>query len=132
MVDAREDVEQRPLGRRREADAVGDDGRHAERGGERDERGGVGFFIAAEMALQLEIDVAAAEDADEAIEQPAHAVAPPVERGAPREHDEPARAAVELLERQRALALRRAQLHPRDQPAEISVARPGFRRGRGG
>ena len=68
----------------------------------------------------------AAEDADEAIEQAADAVPPAVERRAAGERDEPGGAAVELLERQRAFAFRRAQLHARDQPAEIPVALRAF------
>ena len=65
-----------------------------------------------------------------AIEQAADAVPPAVERRAAGERDEAARAAVQLLERERALAFRRAQLHARDQPAEIPVALGGFARGR--
>ena len=103
-------------------DAVGSDGGHAERRRERHERGGVGFFVAPEVSLQLEIDAAAAEDADQAIEQAADAVAPAVERRAAGERDESARAAVEIIERQRAFALRRTQLHARDQAAEIPVS----------
>ena len=105
MVDAGEDVEQRPLGRRREADAVGRDRRHAERRRQADERLVVALFVAAEMPLQLDVDAIAAEDADEAIEQAADAVAPAVERGAAGERDEAGRAAVELLERRARLRL---------------------------
>ena len=82
----------------------------------------VALLVAAEMPLQLDVDAVAAEDADQAIEQAADAVAPAVERRAAGERDEPAGAAVELLERQRAFAFRRAQLHARDQPAEVPVA----------
>ena len=64
--------------------------RHAERRRQVDERVVVGFFVAAEMPLQLDVDAIAAEDADEAIEQAADAVAPAVERGAADERDEAA------------------------------------------
>ena len=40
VVDARQHVEERPLGRRREPDAAGGDDRHPERRGHRDERAG--------------------------------------------------------------------------------------------
>ena len=100
-----EHVEERPRRRRREADAVGGDGGHAKRRRQRHERGGVGFFVAPEVPLQLDVDAVAAEDADQAIEQAADAVAPAVERRAAGERDEPARAAVEVVERQRAFAL---------------------------
>ena len=78
------------------------------------------------MPLQLDVDAVAAEDADQAIEQAADAVPPAVERGAAGQRDQPGGAAVQLLERQRALAFRRAQLHARDQPAEIPVAFRAF------
>ena len=73
------------------------------------------------MPLQLDVDAVAAEDADEAIEQAADAVPPAVERRAAGQRDEPGGAAVQLLERQRAFAFRRAQLHARDEPAEVPV-----------
>ena len=121
MVDAGEDVEQRPLGVGGEAHAVGGDRRHAERAGEARERVVVARLVAAQMALQLHVHVAAAEDADQAIEQPADAVAAAVERRAAGERDQTRRAAVELVERQRAFAFRRAQLHARHEAAEIAV-----------
>ena len=126
MVDAREDVEQRPLGRRGEADAVGGDRRHAERRRQRDERVVVALLVAPKMPLQLDVHAVAAEDADEAIEQAADTVPPAVERRAAGQRDEAGRAAVELLERQRPLAFRRAQLHARDEPAEVPVALLAF------
>ena len=86
----------------------------------------VALLVAAEMPLQLDVHAVAAEDADQAIEQAADAVPPAVERGAAGERDQPGRAAVELLERQRALAFGRAQLHPRDQATEIPVALGAF------
>ena len=88
MVNAREDVEERPLGRRREPDAAGGDDRHVKRRRELDERPVVGFLVAAQMPLQLDVHVVAAEHADEAIEQAADAVAAAVERRAADERDE--------------------------------------------
>ena len=90
MVNAREHVEERPLGRRREPDAVGRDDRHVEGRGQIDERLVVGFFVAAEVTLQLDVHAVAAEQADEAIEQAADAVAAAVERRAADERDEAA------------------------------------------
>jgi hypothetical protein len=82
MVDAREHVEQRPFGRRGEADAVGGNGRHAKRGGQRHERRVMVRLVAAKMTLQLDVHPVAAEDADEPIEQAGDAVPPIVERRA--------------------------------------------------
>ena len=78
------------------------------------------------MALQLDVQVPAAEHADEAIDEAADAVPATGERGAAGERDEPADMAVQIVERERAFALRRAHLHARDQPAEIAVALLGF------
>jgi hypothetical protein len=78
------------------------------------------------VPLQLDIDAAAAEDADEAIEEAADAVPPRVEHRAPGERDQTGGAAVELVERQRPLAFGRAQLHARDQLAEVPVAFGAF------
>ena len=89
MVDAGEDVEQRPRRRRVEADAVGRQRRHAERRRQADERLVVALLVAAKVPLQLDVDAAAAEDADQPIEQAADAVAAAVERGAPGERDQP-------------------------------------------
>ena len=103
VVNAGEDVEKRPRGRRREADAVGRERRHAEGRRQADERLGVALLVATEMALQLDVHAVAAEHADEAIEQAADAVPPAVERRAAGQRDEPGGAAVELVERQRAI-----------------------------
>ncbi len=126
MVDAGEDVEQRPLRQRREPDAVGRDDRHVERRREIDERLVVRLFVAAEVPLQLDVHAVAAEQADETIEQAADAVAAAVERRAAGERDEAAGAAVQILERERAFAFGRAQLHAGDQPAEVSIALLAF------
>ena len=86
----------------------------------------VGLFVAQEMALNLDIDIAAPEHADERIDQPADAVFLETEQVAPRERDEPACLAVELVERQRALAFRRPHFHARHEAAEISISLGGF------
>jgi hypothetical protein len=75
-----------------------------------------------EVALQLDEHVGAAENADEAVEQPADAVLARVEQRAAAERDEPLGAAVELLERERPLPFRGAHLHARHQPAQVLVA----------
>ncbi len=126
MVEAGEDVEERPLGRRREADAVGRDRRHAEGRRQADERVGVARFVPPKVTLQLDVHAAAAEDADETIEQAADAVPPAVERGAAGERHQAGRAAVELVEPQRAFAFRRAHLHARDQLTKVAIALRAF------
>ena len=78
------------------------------------------------MPLQLDVDAAAAEQADQPIEQAADAVPRPSSAARPASATRPRGAAVELVERQRALAFRRAQLHARDQPAEIAIALGAF------
>ncbi len=115
-------VEQRPLFRRGKADAAGRDERHAKRLGETDQRVVVVFLIALQVPLQLDAGIAAAEDADDAIEQAADAEALGAQQRAAGHGDEAGGEAVELVERERALAFRRAQLHPREQAAEIAPA----------
>ena len=44
---------------------------------QRDERVVVGFLVTLQMALQLDVEPIAAEQADQAVEQPADAVPPP-------------------------------------------------------
>ena len=73
LADRGQHVEQRPLLRRGEADAAGGDERHAKRLGEADQRVVVVFLIALQVPLQLDEGVAAAEHADDAIEQAADA-----------------------------------------------------------
>ena len=122
VVNAREDVEQRTPIRRREADAAGRQDRHAKRRRQFDERLVVRVFAAPAVALQLDEQVPAAEQADQAIDQAADAVPISAERGAAGQRDEPADMAVQILERQRAFAFWRAHLHARDQPAEVAIA----------
>ena len=86
----------------------------------------VGFFVAQQMALQLDIHVAAPEHTDERIDQSADAVSLKPQQLAPGQRDEPAGLPVEIVERQRALAFRRAHLHARDETAQIAVALGGF------
>ena len=74
------------------------------------------------MALNLDVDVVAAEHADERIDQSADAVFLKAQQLAPRERDEAARLAVELVERERPLSFRRAHFHARDQAAQILIA----------
>ena len=126
MANAGHDIEQRPLRGRREPDAVGRDDRHVERRREIDERLVVRFFVAAEVPLQLDVHAVAAEQADETIHQAADAAAAAVEGRAAGERDEAAGAAVQILERERAFAFRRAHLHAGDQPAEVPIALLGF------
>ena len=122
VADAGEDVVERAIGRLGEADAVGGDDRHVERGGEIAQRVVVRLLVAQQVALQLEIGVGAPEDADEPIDQPADAEPRAAQHRAAAERDEPAGVAVDLVERQRPFPFRRPQLHHRQQPAEIAVA----------
>ena len=94
--------------------------------GDIDQHPVVGLFVAQEMALNLDIHIAAPEHADERIDQPADAVFLKPEQLAPRERDEAACLAVELVERQRALAFRRAHFHARDEAAEVPISLGGF------
>ena len=82
----------------------------------------VRFLVAQQVPLQLDADVAAAERPDQPIDQAADAESRTVDGGAAGQRDQAADVAVEIVERQRALAFRRRQLHPRQQPAEIAVA----------
>ena len=82
----------------------------------------VALLVAASVALDLDERPIAAEHADQAIEQPANAEAPRVERRTAGERHEPGRLSVQILERQRPFALGRAQLHPRNQAAEVPIA----------
>ena len=90
VVNAGEHVVQRPLGRIGEAHAIGRDNRHMKGARDIDQHPVVGLFVAQEMALNLDIYIAAPEHADERIDQPADAVFLEAEQVAPRERDEPA------------------------------------------
>ena len=78
------------------------------------------------VTLKLDVHAAAAKDADETIEQTADAVPAAVERGPADHRHQAGGAAIELLERERALAFRRVELHLRDQAAEIPIAVRAF------
>ena len=103
VAHARQHVEQRTVGRLGESHTVGGNDRDAKRLRQRIKRGVVGFLISQQMALQLDEHVAAAEQADQPIEQAADAVSLAVEERTAAERDEPGGAAVELLEHERAL-----------------------------
>ena len=75
MADAGEDVVERPVGRLGEPYAVGRDQRQVKGRREIAQRVVVGFFVAQQVALQLDADVAGPEDADDPIDEPADAVA---------------------------------------------------------
>jgi hypothetical protein len=74
------------------------------------------------VALQLDVGVVAAEYADDAIEQAADAEPFGGKQRTAGHRDQPGSEAVELLDRQRTLAFRRAQLHPRQQAAQVAPA----------
>jgi len=80
------------------------------------------FLIAVQMPLELDISVGAAKGADNAIEQAANTVALGAQQRAPRHGNQSGGEAVEFVEGQRALALRRAQLHARQQATQVAPA----------
>jgi hypothetical protein len=108
MVNAGEHVEERTRRRRREPHAVGGYRRHAESRGHRHEGGIGGLLVAPIVTLQLDEHVVAPEHSHHTIEQAADTVPPAVERRAPDDRHEPARGPVQFVDRQRALAFRRA------------------------
>ena len=75
-----------------------------------------------EMPLQFDVHVAAAEQADETIEEAADAIPLCLQRRPAGERDEAVRRAFQFVERQRAFAFRRAHLHARDEATEVAVA----------
>ena len=121
VAQAREHVEQRTLGLGREPHTAGGQKRHAIGRGERHERLVVRLLVPQPMPLELHEGPRPPEQPDDAIEQAAHAVVRRVQRRAADERDEPLRAAFEILERERTLALGRAHLHPRDEPAQVAI-----------
>ncbi len=84
VTDAREHVVERPIGDIGKAHAVAGDDRQVKRRREIAQRVVVGFFVAQQMALQLDADVRRAERPDQAIDQPADAIARPVDDRAAR------------------------------------------------
>ena len=122
VTDAGEHVVERPIGDIGKAHAVAGDDRQVKGRREIAQRVIVGLFIAQQMALQLDADIRRAEGPDQTIDQAADAVARPVDDRAAGQRDEPADRAVELVERERALALGRRQLHARHEPAQILIA----------
>ena len=140
MAHARQHVEQRSIRRLRKADAVGGNHRNAICPRQRVERDVGCLLVAKQMTLQLDIDVVPPEQAHQTIEQAADAMVAGIEQRTPAERHQPGGRAVQLLERQRTLALStprvalvrtngpaiRTHLHARDQPAQIPVAFLGF------
>ena len=125
VTDAGEDVVQRPIDRLRKANAVGGDDRQMERRREIDEGMIVGLFVPEQVTLQLDRDPAGAEHSHESIDEAADAKAAAVDRCPPDERHQPAHVAIQIVEREGALAFRRAQLHPRDEPAQVAIALTG-------
>ncbi len=105
LADGREHVEERPLVGHRKPHAAGRHDRHTEGFGQADERVVVVFLIAAQVTLQLDVDIAAAEQPDQLIEQPTHTIPLGQEQRPPRQGHQPQRHALEIGERQRALRL---------------------------
>ncbi len=123
MTDAREHVKQRAFLRRRETDTVGGHDRHVKGRRQREEGLIVAFLVAAQVALQLDVHVVAAEDPHQAIDQAADPVAGARKPRTADQGDEASDMPVQALDRERTLPFRRPQLHRRHEPAEIAVAR---------
>ena len=100
MVHARQHIEQRPIRRLGETDAVGGDDGDVERMRQLRQRDVVRFLIPQEMPLQLDEHLAAAEQAHEPIEQAAHPVAACVEQRTPGQRHQASGESLELLERE--------------------------------
>ena len=116
------------VGRRREADAVGRE--RSARGTPPPDRRSASLsrlLVAPEMPLQLDVDAASRPNTPtRRSSRPPTPCRRPSSAARPASATRPRGVAVELVERQRALAFRRAQLHARDQPAEIPVALRDF------
>ncbi|HTI38096.1 MAG TPA: hypothetical protein VL484_11075 [Vicinamibacterales bacterium] len=124
MPDAGEHVVQRTAGGFRETHAVGGDDRHVKRGGEVAQHVVVGFLVAEQVALQFDEYVRAPENADEPVDESAHAELRAAQHRPPCERNQTGGAAVEFVERQRALSFGRPQLHRGHEAAQIPVPRP--------
>ena len=95
--DAGEHVVERPLGLGGKAHAVGGQDRHPERLGQRDQHLVVHSLVALQVALDLDVDLLTAEDADHPVEQAADTMTIAVQQRAADQRDEPAHVAVEIL-----------------------------------
>ena len=78
------------------------------------------------MPLQLDIHIRSPKQADEAIEQAAHAISATHQGRASGQRHQTARVAFEILERERAFTFRRTQLHAGKNTTEIAVPFPRF------
>jgi hypothetical protein len=121
VPDAREHVVERPVDWFRESHAVGGDDRQMKRRGEVQQRVIVRFLVAKQMTLELDAHVVGAERADQPIDQAAHTKPRGVDCGTTGQRNETADVSIELVERERSLAFRRAKLHLRHEAAEIAI-----------
>ena len=122
LANGGEHVEERPIVGRSKPHAAGRHQRHAKGVGEAHQRVVVVFLIAAQMPLQFDVHIAATEQPDQPIEQAADAVAIGQQQRPTRQRHQPAGQALEIVERERAFAFRRPQLHARDQAAQVAPA----------
>jgi hypothetical protein len=129
LPDARQYIEQRPVLAGDEPGRIGGDERQAEAGRPRAQPVVLRLLGAGQMALQLDVDVEAAVDGDQALEEIAGAlhVTPGQARrhrapGAAREADQPRRVLDEIVEGGCALALRCAHLDAGQEPTEVLVS----------
>ena len=109
-------------GRRCTPHVVGRNDRHAKPARQFSQCRVFTFLIAQEMTLHLDVDVPAAKQAHESIEQATDAMLPCIEHRSTGERDEAGCEAVELFEGERPFSLRGAQLHARHEATEILIA----------
>src|SRR5919201_640937 len=105
--------------------------RHAGCACQLDEAAEYTLAVSRALPLQLDVTVGPSEDSDETIEArscrrriTSHEASRERSVRAAGEAHQTVRRGREIVERERGLALRRGELHPRDQPAEIAVALP--------
>ena len=110
----------------RESHAVGGDNRHVKRRRKIDQPLIVDVFIAQQMTLNFDVDIAAAEQANQRINHAADAVSLGCEQIAAGKRHEAVRLSFEVGKGERAFAFGRPHLHPRDQTTEIAVPLGGF------
>jgi hypothetical protein len=110
---------------RREAHAVGGGQGHAKRLRQLRQRRVVRLLVAQQVPLHVHVHAAAAEDADQPVQQPPHPVVLRVEERPTGQRHQTRRITVKLLHQQRALPFRGAHLHLRDQTTQMPVALGG-------
>jgi hypothetical protein len=122
MMNARQHIEDGPLLRCREPDAVGRHDRNVIRRSQIGQQLVVGFLVAQTMPLQLDKDPIPAKHPDDPIQQSADAIASGAQNLATGQRNQPSRISIELFEREGPFAFGGPQLHPGDQTAQLPVS----------